>query len=35
VYQNDDVVAILTLEEENVLIDVLHKRDKTNEDSLT
>jgi len=30
---DDDVLAIPTLEEENALIDVLHKGDKTNEDS--
>ena len=31
--EDDDVLAIPTLEEENVLIDVLHEGDKTNEDS--
>jgi len=31
--EDDNVLAILTLEEKNVFIDVLHERDKTNEDS--
>jgi len=31
--EDNDVFVILTLEEENVLIDVLHEEDKTNEDS--
>jgi len=29
--EDDDVLAILTLEEENVLIDVLHEGDQTND----
>ena len=31
--EDDDVFVIPTLEEKNVYIDVLHERDKTNEDS--
>jgi len=31
--KDDNVLVIPTLEEENVLIDVLHEGDKTNEDS--
>jgi len=31
--EDDDGLVIPTLEEENVLIDVLHQGDKTNKDS--
>jgi len=32
--EDDDVLVIPTLEEENVLIDVVNGGDKTNEDSI-